>query len=161
MSLKFIFILTMADTDEDIMLSSNGMDIDDIFLTEPAGRPLKIADLLQWSYALSLHPVIANLAHKYCHGCKYDPPSQIQHDVCIYKPYSEQVHEYFEEALTLVDEDYVIGHWLGNLGLLSPTVRYHEVSRYFDPSYRLEEWRNFEWRHDVKQKLLALEHHPY
>ena len=85
----------------------------------------------------------------------------MEHDGCILNPYEEQVHDNFEEALTMVDKDCVVGHWLGDLGGISPNICYHEVSQYLNPSYRLEEWRDAEWKSDVKEKLLALEHHPH
>ena len=140
----------MACTHDTLTTLQNSMDIDDVFLSDPNGRQFKIGDLLEWSYALSLRPIITQLAKKYCFGCQYDHPSQIEHDVCIYKSYSEQVSDYLDEALALVDEDAVLGHWIGNLGSLSPTVRYHEVSRYFDPTFRRDEWKNTEWKHSIK-----------
>ena len=104
------------------------MDIDDVFLVHPSDQPTQIADLLKWSYALCLQSVISEVVQKYCHGCRCDHPSQMEHDGCILKPYEEQVHDYFEEALTLVDEDCVVGHWLGDLGGISPSICYHEVT---------------------------------
>ena len=54
---------------------------------------------------------------------------------CVMMPFEEQVDKWFKEALQMVDEDCVIGHWFGTLGKLHPTVHYHEVSKYLDPSY--------------------------
>ena len=150
----------MDTTDVNMTKPQNGIDIDDVFMSEPTERPTEIADLLKWSYALRLRSDISIIAQQYCHGCRYDHPSQMEHDVCILTSYHEQVNQFFEEALNAVDEDRVIGHWFGNLAVLKPTVRYHEVSRYLDPDYRLEEWIDAEWKADVKEKLLALEHHP-
>ena len=102
---------------------------------------------------------MSSVASKHCVGCCYDHPSQLEHDVCV-MAFEDQVYHWFDEAMTLVDEDVVIGKWLGNLGNLQPTVQYHDVSRYLDPEFRLE-WTDTEWKADVKQKLISLEHHPH
>ena len=135
--------------------------LDDVFMAEPANRSKDIADLFKWSYALHLWSVMSTVAMKYCNGCCYDHPSQLEHDICVMMPFEEQVNKWFDEALQMVDEDYIIGHWIGTVGQLHPTVRYHEISKYLDPTYRHDEWINAEWKHDVKKKLLSLEYHPY
>ena len=147
---------------EDIVMvePEMGMDIDDVFTSEPLDRGIVIADLLKWSYAMRLRLVMSSVAKKYCNGCHYDHPSQLEHDVCVMMPFEEQVDKWFDEALQTVDEDAVIGHWFGTLGPIHPTVRYHEVSKYLDPIYRLE-WMNSEWKLDVKNRLVSLEHHPH
>ena len=68
-----------------------GMDIDDVFTSEPLDRGIVIADLLKWSYAICLHLVMSNVAKKYCNGCHYDHPSQLEHDVCVMMTFEEQV----------------------------------------------------------------------
>ena len=104
---------------------------------------------------------MSTVAKKYCNSCYYDNPSQLEHDVCVMMAFEEQVNKYFDEALQMVDEDHVIGHWFGTLGKPHPIVHYHEVSKYLDPAYRHDEWMNAEWKLDVKKKLLSLEYHPY
>ena len=104
---------------------------------------------------------MSTVTQKYCNGSYYDHSSQLEHDVCVMMPFEEQVEKWFEEALQMVDEDCIIGHWFGTLGKLYRTVRYHEVSKYLEPTYRLDEWINVEWKQDVKKKLLSLEYHPY
>ena len=145
----------------DMSENKNNEDLDDVFMADPGNRPKDIADLLKWSYALKLRPVMSLVAKKYCNGCHYDLPSQLEHDVCILMSFEEQVNKWFEEALQIVDEDCVIGHWFGTLGQLHPTVRYHEVSKYLDPAYRFEDWMDEECKLDIKNKLLALAYHPY
>ena len=135
--------------------------MDDVFMAEPGNHSKDIADLLKWSYALHLRLLMSMIAKKYCNGCHYAHPSQLEHDVCVMMPFEEQVDNWFEEALQTVDEDAVIGHWFGTLGQIHPTVRYHEVSKYLDPVYQLEEWMNLEWKLDVKNRLVSLEHHPH
>ena len=135
--------------------------LDDVFMQEPGNRSKDIADLFKWSYALHLRSVLSSVATKYCNGCYYDHPSQLEHDACMIMSFEERVNEWFDEALQMVDEDYIIGHWFGALGKLHPSVRYHEVSQYLDPAYRLDEWINAKWKLDVKNKLLSLEYHPY
>ena len=75
--------------------------------------------------------------------------------------FEEQVEMWFEEALQAVDEDQLIGSWISKLGGIHPAVQYHEVSKNLNPEFRMEEWNDDEWRADVKNKLLSLEHHPY
>ena len=145
---------------EDIVMSESP-GLDDVFMAEPGNRSKDIADLFKWSYALHLRSMMSTIAMKYCHGCRYDHPSQLEHEVCVLMPFEEQVDKWFDEALQTVDEDAVIGHWFGRLGQIHPTVRYHEVSKYLDPAYRLQEWMNHEWKLDVKSRLILLEHHPY
>ena len=113
------------------------LDIDDVFMSDPRDRSNDIADLFKWAYAEHLRPVMATLAKKYCNRCYYDHPSQLEHDVCILMPFAEQIDRWFEEALTMINEDCVIGTWFGALGRLHPTTRYHEVSKYLDPTFRL------------------------
>ena len=138
-----------------------GIDIDDVFTSDPTGRRFIIEDLLEWAYVKQLHLVMRSLAKKYCNGCHYDSPSQIDHDVCVMMSFEEQVDTWFSEALQIADEDWVIGHWFGTLGQISPTVRYHEVSKYLDPVYRCEEWMTQEWKSHVKERLVALEYQPF
>ena len=109
---------------EDIVMAELeiGMDIDDVFTSEPLDHGIVIADLLKWSYAIHLHLVISSVAKKYCNGCHYDHPSQLEHNVCVTMPFEEQVDKWFDEALQTVDEDCIIGHWFGTLGLIHPTV---------------------------------------
>lgn len=137
------------------------MDLDDVFMSEPRDRSNDIADLLKWSYALRLCTAMRIVTKKYCNGCYYDLPSQREHNMCLIIPWQEQVDRWFDEALDKVDEDVVIGNWLGNLGNIHPSVRYHEISRYLNTEYRLVEWRDNAWKMDVKEKLLCLEHYPY
>ena len=139
----------------------SSMDIDDVFTSEPKNRSKDIADLLKWSYALCLRSHMSTVIQKYCHGCQYDHPSQIEHDVCLMMPFEEQVHRWFDEALDTVDEDIIIGSWFGSLGIIHPSVRYHEVSKYLNTDYRLIEWRDNAWKEEVKEKLISLEHHPH
>ena len=145
---------------EDIDMGES-QSFDDIFMSEPSNRSKDITDLLKSSYALQIRSLISTLVKKYCNGCYYDHPSQLEHDVCVMMTFEEQVNKWFDEALQMVDEDYVIGHWFGTLGRLHPTVRYHEISKYLDPTYRYDEWINAEWKSDVKNKLLSLEYHHY
>ena len=148
---------------EDAEMSEHhpSMDIDDVFTSEPRNRSKNIADLLKWSYALHLRSHMSIVTHKYCHGCQYNHPSQLEHDVCVMMPFEEQVHRWFDEALNSVNEDVVIGSWFGTLGSIQPSVRYHEVSKYLNTDYRLIEWRNAAWKEDVKEKLISLEHQPH
>ena len=76
-------------------------------------------------------------------------------------PFNEQVDNWFNEILEVVDEDYIIGKWLGYLSQLNPTIQYHEISKYPDPVYRLDNWRDKTWMTDVKEKLISLEHFPH
>ena len=57
-------------------------DLDDVFVAEPGNRSKDIADLLKWSYALRLRSMMSMIAKKYCNGCHYTHPSQLEHDVC-------------------------------------------------------------------------------
>ena len=109
---------------EDIVMAEPeiGMDIDDVFTSEPLDHGIVIADLLKWSYVIRLRLVMNSVAKKYCNGCHYDHPSQLEHDVCVMMPFQEQVDKWFDEALQTVDEDAVIGHWFGTLGQIHPTV---------------------------------------
>ena len=69
-------------------------------------------------------------------------------------PFEELVDLWFEEGLENIDEDKVLGSWLGNFGQVSPTIRYHEILKYLDPVYRLEEWCDETWMRDVKKNSL-------
>ena len=151
----------MIGEDSHMAEYSSKQSFDDVFMTDPRDRSTDIADLLKWSYALHLRPVISEVAQKHCNGCYFDHPSQLEHDVCILMPFADQVNQWFDDALSIVDMDVVIGNWLGNLGGFTPSVRYHEVSRYLDPDYRMNEWIDTQWKDDVKDKLIALEHHPF
>ena len=84
--------------------------LDDVLMAEPGNRSKDIADLLKWSHALCLRSLMSMIAKKYCNGCHYAHPSQLEHDVCVTMPFEEQVDNWFEEALQTVDEDAVIGH---------------------------------------------------
>ena len=57
-----------------------------------------------------------------CNGYYYNLPSQLEHDVCLHMTFKEKVEKWYEEALNMVDEDFILGHWLGTLGHLQPTV---------------------------------------
>ena len=137
------------------------INTDDVFMSDSRDRSRDIADLLKWCYALHLRPHMSAIAHQYCHGCSFDHPSQKEHNVCVMMTFEEQVDMWFNEALTKVDEDLVLGKWFGSIGGLYPPVRYHEISRYIDPEYRIDEWRDEIWKNDVKLKLLSLEFYPY
>ena len=149
----------MTPLSEDIDMGEL-QSFDDVFMSQPDNRSQDIADLFKWSYALHLKSIMSTVVKKYCNGCYNDHPSQTEHDVCMMLTFEEQVNKWFDEALEMVDEDYIIGHWFGTLGQLHPRVHYHEISKYFDPMYRLE-CINVEWMLDVKNKLLSLEYHPY
>ena len=86
--------------------------------------------MLKWSYALHLRPVISEVAQRHCNGCHFDHPSQLEHDVCILMPFAEQVNQWFEDALSIVNMDMVIGNWLGNLVVLHlvfVTMKYQDI----------------------------------
>ena len=143
-------------SDVDMVETNQDYDLDDVFMEEPQDRSNVIADLLKWSYALRLKPIMHDVAEKHCHGCYIDHPSQSEHDVCLMMPFEELVDTWFEEGLENIDEDEVLGSWLSNLGHITPTIRYHEISKYLDPAYRLEECRDETWMRDVKEKLISL-----
>ena len=75
-------------------------------------------------------------------------------------PFEEKLINWFNEILEAVDEDFIIGKWLGYLGQLNPTIWYHEISKYLDPEYWLDDWRDEMWMSDVKEELISLEHFP-
>ena len=152
---------TPIPEDIDMTEENSSYDLEDICMFDPEHQAQGIADLLKWSYALQLRSVMHTIVKKRCNGCYYDLASQLEHDVCIFMTFQEKVEKWYEEALDMVDEDFILGHWLGTLGHLHPTVRYHQISKYLDPTYRSEEWIDEDWKCDVKNKLLALEYYPF
>ena len=65
--------------------------------------------------------------------------------ISVIMPFEEQVDNWFNEILEAVGEYYIIRKWLGYLRQLNPTVRYHEISKYLDPEYQLDDWRDETW----------------
>ena len=119
-----------TETGEDIEMAepSHDLGLDNVFMSDPHDQSTKLADLLIWSYALHLRTVMDKVAEKHCSSCYYNHPSQLEHDVCVLMDFDEQVHQWFDEALAMADEDLVIGKWLQDISTLWPTVWYHEVS---------------------------------
>ena len=110
---------------EDIDMTDMSTAFEDVFMSDPGDRPFMIGDLLKWTYALSLQPIMHEVAQTHCNGYYYDHLSQLKHDVCLLMSFEEQVETWFEEALQAVDEDQLIGSWISKLGGIHPAVQYH------------------------------------
>lgn len=126
---------SLMDQKEDIDMVEAEANLDDVFMTDPQDQTIVIADLLKWTYALSMRLIVSDVTKNFCQGCVCDHPSQLEHDVCVIMPFEEQVDNWFNEILEAVDENYIIRKWLGYLGQLNPTVQYHEMSKYLNPEY--------------------------
>ena len=146
----------VASIEESMDIGHEGMDIDEVRIGD--NREAVIEDLLHWSYAKCLKPMIARVAKKYCFGCEHECPSQRDHDACIMMTYVEQVITHFDEAKELLDENLVMGMFFAELTKMHPFVRYHEVTDLVNPGFRQCKWKD--WYDSVMDKLLALEFYP-
>ena len=118
-------------------------------------------DRLNWAYAKAIRLALHELSRANCQGCRTDHLSQREHDVCLGTTFEDQMDAWFDEALTMIDEDEVTLLWLSKLGHTNPRVQYRDASRYFDLSYRTGPYRNETWLDDVKDKLRALKYESF
>lgn len=106
-------------------------------------------------YAGFIAFTLRRLLPEKCYGCQVDHPSQVQHDVCLMMEPEEQVNIYFQEVLSMLNEEAVLDFWHHWLTFnLDPPAHPLEYIKYTCEDWRETTWKNEEWEVDIKQRVL-------
>lgn len=110
-------------------------------------------DQLKDSYAGFMVLLLQRLIPEKCYGCQVNHPSQVQHNVCLMMEPEEQVDTYFQDVLSILDEEAVLDYWHHLLLFELEPAHFHLEYMKFT-YWRETVWKNEEWEQDMKARVL-------
>ena len=93
-----------------------------------------------------------------CYGCEVDHPSQLQHHCLMYDS-EEHTYMYFDELMTVVDEDNILLCWseiVDTLDIPPELLAFHKLKIY-DNDW-LATMKTHQWKTNIRKMVVSISH---
>ena len=125
-------------------------------MNDTSSKVMLMDSYFDFIFAKAMFECLPTIIRDNYYGCEIDHPSQLQHH-CVMYDQEESIYMYFEELLTVVNQDEILLSWtdiVDSLDISPELVALHKLKIYDKDC--LETMKTEQWKTKIRKMIISI-----